>query len=137
LATLDSVSVTLVSHTRSSGQQWPFVVIPDFALRMSKVLPVSDAFVISVLPLVTPEIRDEWEAFSIQNDSWVDESIAFQETWSGYHGPVIYGGEKKGVVHGDFDDIPRNSRSVPTASLLDLRNSMRAYSLTPCNLLFL
>jgi hypothetical protein len=79
---------------------------------MSKLLPLSNAFTVTVLPIVTPENRAEWEAYSVANDGWVDESTAIQATWDGYYGPIVYGGEKNREIHGDFDVIPANERYV-------------------------
>jgi len=35
---LDSLTVAIVSHVRDTNQQWPLVVVPDFALRASKII---------------------------------------------------------------------------------------------------
>lgn len=110
LGLFDSVAVALVSTARLSNQSWPFVTIPDFAHRMSKLLPHTLAVNINVLPLVTPEERRAWEAYSVANDKWVNEGMKFQENWDRFHGPVVYNGTRRGVIHGDFGDLPYNIR---------------------------
>jgi hypothetical protein len=110
LGSFDSVAVTLVSHASATGQRWPFVTLPNFAVRMSKVLPLTDAININLVPIVTQAQRAEWEAYSVQNDGWVNEGMAVQEKWDGYHGPVVYNGTKYGTIHGDFGDIEQNLR---------------------------
>jgi hypothetical protein len=58
LGLLDSVAVTLVSMVRNDNEtSWPFVTVPNFAIRMSKLLPFTAALNINVLPLVTAEER--------------------------------------------------------------------------------
>jgi hypothetical protein len=108
LDSYDSLSVTLVSYARATNQTWPFVTLPDFAVRMSKLLPLSDAVAISVAPIVTPDKRLEWEAYALEHDSWVNESMAIQETWKNYYGPVIYDWEPTRVIHGDLGAVPYN-----------------------------
>lgn len=106
LGLLDGLSLTMVSSAKAAGDEWPFVTLPNFGVRMSKILHSSKAIAISVSPIVTPQKRREWEAYSLANDYWVNESMAIQETWGGYNGPVVYDWEPHGVIHGDFDDIP-------------------------------
>jgi hypothetical protein len=112
LGSFDSLAVTLVSSARAANESWPFVTLPDFAVRASKILSLSDAFTINVLPVVTPKQRTAWEAYSIQNDYWVNESMAVQETWKNYYGPVVYDWEPYGVIYGNSGDVPFNVRYV-------------------------
>ena len=112
LGLMDSVAVTLVSYAKDKKDNWPFVTLPDFGPRMAKLLPQTDAFTITILPIVTPDQREEWEAYSIQNDEWVNQSITIQETWDGYYGPIVYDWEQYGRIHGDFGDIESNVRYV-------------------------
>jgi hypothetical protein len=108
LGSFDGLAVALVSQARETNQSWPFVTVPDFAVRMSKLLPLTKAININILPIVTPEQRSEWETYTVQNDGWINQGMAVQEAWDGYYGPVIYNGIQLGTVHGDFDDIPLN-----------------------------
>jgi hypothetical protein len=110
LGLLDSVAVTLVSTVRNDNKtSWPFVTVPNFAVRKAKLLPFTAALNINVLPLVTAEERFRWEAYTLFNDDWVNENMAFQEQWEGFHGPVVYNGTTNPVIHGDFGDLPYNS----------------------------
>jgi hypothetical protein len=110
LGLLDSLAVTYVSYARNQNVTWPFVTLPDFGARMAKLLPLTDAISISLLPIIHPEVRKEWEAYSLNNDEWVNESIALQETWDGYYGPIDYGWEPYGYIHGDYGNIEANVR---------------------------
>jgi hypothetical protein len=110
LGLLDSVSVTMISYARELNDTWPFVTLPDFGVRMAKLLPLTDAFVVVVLPIIHSEKRKEWEEYAILHDHWVNESMAIQETWEGYYGPIIYDWEPHVAIHGDNGDIEGNVR---------------------------
>jgi hypothetical protein len=110
---LDSLAVLYVSYAKMSNQTWPFVTMPDFAIRLAKILPLTDAIAVNVLPVVTPENRKKWEAYSVANDYWVNEGMAIQETWDGYYGPVVYNGTKYGVIHSDYGNLPYNVTYEP------------------------
>ncbi len=110
LGLMDSVAVTMISDARDKGDIWPNVTLPDFGSRMAKLLPQTDAYSIAILPIVEPSQRKEWEAYSVQNDEWVNQSIAIQNTWDGYFGPILSDWEKYGTIHGDQGDVESNVR---------------------------
>ena len=85
LSSYETLAISMAKVARATNQTWPFVTIPGFAMELSKVLPVSDAIQFSWLPLITPERRSEWEAYTVQNDGWVDDAIAVQKKWKGYY----------------------------------------------------
>lgn len=113
LAAYDSFAVMLVATAQMTNQTWPFVTINKFAVRASKVLPLSNSLFIGTYNWVTPEQRDEWEAYTTANDAWVNETLAVQEKWGGYHGPIVYNDVQNPVIHGNFEDVPRHERYVP------------------------
>ena len=109
---LDGFAVTLVSYAKDKEDKWPFVTLPDFGPRMAKLLPQTQAVFVGVVPIVKPDQREDWEAYSIQNDEWVNQSIAIQDTWDGFYGPIVYDWEKRGTIYGDYGDIEPNVRYV-------------------------
>jgi hypothetical protein len=109
LSALDSIAVTLVSHAQATNQTWPFVTLPNFAVRMAKVLPQSHAVILNVIPVVTPEQRDEWEKYSVENDGWVNDNMAVQKEWGKFYGPIVFDGEPNTVLQGDFGVIEPNA----------------------------
>jgi hypothetical protein len=109
LSALDSIAVTLVSHAQATNQTWPFVTLPNFAVRMAKVLPQSQAVILNVIPVVTPEQRDQWEKYSVENDGWVNDNMAVQKEWGKFYGPIVFDGEPNTVMRGDFGIIERNA----------------------------
>jgi hypothetical protein len=106
LGIFDSIAVTWVSSARASGDEWPFVTIPNFGVRMSKFLAPSHSLAITILPIVTTDQREEWEEYSVTHDSWVNETIAVQDAWDQYYGPVVYDWKPNRVIFDDNGDIP-------------------------------
>jgi hypothetical protein len=108
----DTVAVSLVSHARATNQTWPFVTLPDFAVRMSKTVHLSRTINMNFLPLVTPTQRKDWETYAIHNDDWVNETVDVQRGFKNYYGPDEYDTMPHNILHGDFDDIPYNETYV-------------------------
>ena len=106
LKSLDSLTVSLVSNVRVTNQTWPFVHVADFTMRAAKVISLSDAVFLSLMPLVTKANRDEWEKFCVQNDQWLNSSIGLQEEFDLYQGPLDLAYGKAPIIWGDFGDIP-------------------------------
>jgi hypothetical protein len=122
---LDGLAVSLVSYARDTNKTWPFVTLPNFAIRMSKIVPFTDAFNVQIVPFVTNETRADWEKYAAENLGWIDEGVSAQEVWDGYHGPVVYGGTYNGNIHGDYDDVPpRYVRDAFTRLALARSNSL-------------
>ena len=109
----DSLAVAAVSYARATNQSWPNVTLPDYGIRAAKVLELSDAFTINICPFVTPEQRAGWEEYaSVEGEHiyWVNETLAIQETWKNYYGPIDqYNWTGHDIIYGDFDDVPYNS----------------------------
>jgi hypothetical protein len=112
LGVLDSIAVSYVSHARNHNDTWPFVTLPDFGAKMAKLLPLTDATLISLLPIIHPEKRKEWEVYARENKEWVNESLALQDTWDGFHGKVDFGWQPREVIFSDAGDIEANVRYV-------------------------
>lgn len=107
---LDELAVNLVAFSKATNQTWPFVTTPSFAARMAKLVPSTSAVNINILHIVTPEDREEWDTYSVENDQWVNEAMEVQETFDGYYGPIVYNGTKNVGVHSDFGAVPLNAR---------------------------
>jgi hypothetical protein len=108
LGAFDSAAVTWVSYARATNQTWPFVTLPDFAVRMSKIVPLSRTIIMNVVPIVTAAQRREWEAYVTRNDGWVNETIDVQRDYKNYNGPDDYHTTSYPILHDDFNDIPYN-----------------------------
>jgi hypothetical protein len=68
LGLLDSLAVAYISHATYQNDTWPFVTLPHFGARLAKILPLTDAIIITVAPIDYPEKRKAWEEYSLQND---------------------------------------------------------------------
>ena len=110
LGAMNSVAVILVSNAHNQGHKWPFVTLPDFALHASKLIPLTDGLFLSVLPIVAPSEKRKWEQYAWRKDYWVNESLALQEVWEGYHGNITYDWARSDTIYGDFGVIDDNVR---------------------------
>jgi hypothetical protein len=86
LGGMDSYIVALVSYARTSNSTWPFVTIPDHAVRAAKVRDLSNAIVLEQYHIVNDENRAQWEEYSIINQSWVREAIEVQADDEAFEG---------------------------------------------------
>ena len=110
LGTMNAIAVILVSNAHDQGHKWPFVTLPDFALHASKLIPLTDGLFLSVLPIVAPSEKRKWEQYAWRKDYWVNESLALQEVWEGYHGNITYDWARSDTIYGDFGVIDDNVR---------------------------
>jgi hypothetical protein len=80
LGALDAFSVAITSLAADTGAAWPNFTMPDFEFRAANALELVDAASITLLPYVDADSRLGWEAYSVENVQWVQDSLAFQET---------------------------------------------------------
>jgi hypothetical protein len=123
LILLDIVAVLMASHAMATNQTWPFVVLPHYGLHASRLLPLAAPVALNVqtMPVVSPELRTVWEAYSAANTNWVDECMAIQETvWRQhtYYGLIqfdsVEDGSSNSRIHDSFgDDLPDTHRYAP------------------------
>ena len=71
LGDIDTFTFDIESFARYSNSTWPFVTLPEFALRAQKFLRLTDIFYLSVHHFVTEENRKEWENYTKYNNQWV------------------------------------------------------------------
>jgi hypothetical protein len=120
LSTLNAFSILLVTYSQNKYQEgtngtktaWPFVTLPNFAGQASKLLPITNGLYIAVLPIVTPSQKEAWEEYAYQHDDWVNESLALQEVWDGYHGNISYDWPRSESIYDNFDIVYPNVRYV-------------------------
>lgn len=73
-----SVAATMTSLAIGANATWPFVTIPLFPSITEHVLVKLKAAYVSVQPLVTESDRKKWEEYSVDNQWWLNESLALQ-----------------------------------------------------------
>jgi hypothetical protein len=79
LGALDALSVAITSLAVDTGAAWPNFTMPDFEFRAANTQELADA-ALALLPYVDAGTCLGWEAYSVENPQWVQDSLAFQET---------------------------------------------------------
>jgi hypothetical protein len=113
LGAIDAFAVNLVSYARAKNQTWPFVTIPDYAVRVAKLRSLSKAVYAGQYQVVQPEQRAEWEAYSVENDYWVNEGIETQANDETYEGKIIREYESFGFIHNNYGISSDNVTLLP------------------------
>lgn len=86
----DTFVVNMVSHAKKSGEEWPFVTLPEFGIQAAKVLSQSTAFTVGFAPLIMPgQQRLLWENYTKDNDGWVEENLDVMSRDPNFHGPIL------------------------------------------------
>jgi hypothetical protein len=108
LAAMDSFASNMVSIAKQTNQTFPFVTIPKFAIKASKLLSLCHGFTLSTQPVVAVNQRTKWEAYTKQSHEWVNETKQIQQLDVFYHDVVEYGGEENLTTI-----IGRNGTTLP------------------------
>lgn len=75
-----SPGATTEDTNRTAGESsgFPFVTVPDFDRRAAYTLQSADVLGAVFLPRVSASQREAWQDYSVQNQRWIAESLAFQ-----------------------------------------------------------
>jgi hypothetical protein len=101
LGAIDSFIVGLLSYARTTNSTWPYVTLPDYAVRVAKLRAFSKAFSVSQYHFVNGDQREEWEEYSFAHDSWVTEAMQFQKKDRNFHGKLMSEYEPSGIYDND------------------------------------
>lgn len=105
----DAFVVSVASLASATNQNWPFVVVPDFAVRAEKIRSLANAVYVSTYTLVQPNRRREWESFTAQyGESMVIESIKAIEEFEDMDWPVVWDYDLWDVIH-DYDEFEKEN----------------------------
>lgn len=114
---LDSFVVHLVAYAENSNSEWPFVTLPDYAVRGAKIRSESKAFYLGQYHLVKAGQRREWLEYSLTNSTWVDEGLQIQKGDANFHGIQIEDWEPFGQLFNNAgDNITGPGPFLPTWS---------------------
>ncbi len=81
LGAIDGFVVSIVSFALHSNMTWPYVTIPDYGTRASKVRSVTRSVLIAEIRIIRSSQRAKWDEYSLEvGPSWVDENIAVQNS---------------------------------------------------------
>jgi hypothetical protein len=112
LGAIDSFIIGLLSYARATNATWPYVTLPDYAVRVAKLRTFSKAFVMGQYHFVNGEQREEWEEYSFAHDSWVTEAMQFQKKDRNFHGKLMSEYEPHGIYDND-GVVERKDRYLP------------------------
>eukprot|EP00977_Amphora_coffeiformis_P014429 scaffold4042_cov165-Amphora_coffeaeformis.AAC.9 len=101
---MDSLAVTIVSYATLTNSTWPYVTLPDFEVRSAKIRALSKVVVLNLYMRVPGEQRTSWEAYAMENNFWVNESMAVQERSDRYYGPIIYDWYAVDEIHDYYEE---------------------------------
>jgi hypothetical protein len=78
-----------MENVTGGEQTWPFVTLPDMAVRASKLRSLSKIFLFSVYHYIAHEDRAAWESYAAQNKGWIDEGIETQKADPTFRGNIV------------------------------------------------
>jgi hypothetical protein len=110
LAAMDAFASMMVSMAKQTNQTFPFVTLPTFGIKASKLLSLTDAFVLTTQPVVTSDQRLQWEAYAIENKGWVNETKQLQEMDEFFFDTVIFGEPDPTAIIGLEGTLPYDSK---------------------------
>eukprot|EP00934_Nitzschia_sp_Nitz4_P008385 Nitzschia sp. Nitz4//scaffold169_size48518//44621//48512//NITZ4_007081-RA/size48518-processed-gene-0.84-mRNA-1//1//CDS//3329538415//8375//frame0 len=76
-------SSSITSYANFRNLTWPFVTVPDFAIKGATTRSLSHSVWTVILPFVAGEDKEAWEAYSTANQGWLDEDASLQITSDG------------------------------------------------------
>jgi hypothetical protein len=97
-----------VSYAKAQNLTWPYVTVPDYGVRVAKLLAISHAIYAEQYQVVQPEQRAEWETYSVENDRWVDDGVETQVKDKTYNGKIVEDYRRVGFIHNNDGISPDN-----------------------------
>jgi hypothetical protein len=105
----DAFAVSAASHAAHTNQTWPFVTIPNFAVRAEKIRSLCGAVYVNTYHTVEQEQRGEWERYTaIAGPPMVDEAIAAIAEFPSMGWAVTTSYEPWHVIY-DYDEFDKEN----------------------------
>ena len=105
----DAFVVSIASLASATNQIWPFVVVPDFAVRAEKIRSLANAVYVNTYHFIQPNERNEWERFTSRHgESMIRESIEAIESFNGANWPIVWNYTLWDVIH-DYDEFEKEN----------------------------
>jgi hypothetical protein len=108
LGAMQSFAALMIAIAKQTNQTFPFFTMPEFALKAARLLTLTSGIQISIQTIISSEKRLEWEAYSMANEWWVNETKAVQELDPFYYGEVPYGVPNPGQIWDYAGVVPYN-----------------------------
>jgi hypothetical protein len=119
---LDHMAIDMVSYANTSGSEWPYVTMPDYAVRASKTRRSTGAVAMETFyyinatdtSLLADKGRQEWQNFSRENGkAWTQQTLELQEIDDAYMGDQATPEE---LVEIEYSGIWYGNEIVPPGS---------------------
>jgi class 3 adenylate cyclase len=117
LGTVDAFVVSMVSYASSSNSTWPFVTLPNHAVRVAKIRSLSKAFIIQQYQFVAEEDRADWEIYANENKGWVEDVLVTQindDIFQGWKNVTEFDPTSPGIVYGTGLVEPNSGPYTPS-----------------------
>jgi hypothetical protein len=102
----DAFIASITSHVAHTNQTWPYVVIPDFAVRAEKVRSLCGAVYVTTYHSVEDDQREAWENFTATvGAEMVDDAISSIAEYNVMDWPVTSNYTEWNVIYdnGEYD----------------------------------
>jgi class 3 adenylate cyclase len=117
----ESLSQGLMAFAEGANQVWPFVTLPLFEAQVDSLIDLSTNWV-SLVPLVEEAERQAWEAYTVANHGWIQESLSLLSSSSSQKKdsssdiiPYIFRTDFNGTSVAPFrDEVPPEPYYAPT-----------------------
>lgn len=86
LRTVEGLATDIKVHARTTNSTWPFVAKTEYDLHASRALQQVHSLYFQVVVYVAPEERRAWEAFSVENDGWIQDGLDRQRSDPNFRG---------------------------------------------------
>ena len=119
---LDHMAIDMVSYANTSGSEWPYVTLPNYALRASKSRRSTGAVAMENFyyiqetntSLVADKGRHEWQSYTRDNgEAWTQRTLELQEIDDSYMGDQA---SPEGTIEVEHSGIWYGSTNVPSNS---------------------
>jgi hypothetical protein len=107
-AAMDLFSTMMISHAISTNQSWPFVTIPHYGNKVSKMFSMSTGLSMWSMMVVESDQRQDWEDYAWANRGIVNESLEILSTDVNYRGPIGWDVPLERSIHSDDGPLPLN-----------------------------
>lgn len=71
---IQTLGITLTSHAKATGAEWPFVTFPNYEEVVSNYRETSSSRVIVTVPLVADNQKTQWETYAGEQQGWIKVS---------------------------------------------------------------
>lgn len=75
LGVMDGFSKSITTYALENNLLFPQVTLPNFEMRGMNVRQQVGALRVDWFPFVTDEIRDDWEAYAVEHQSWLFPAV--------------------------------------------------------------